>query len=106
MSVHRVLAMCLWAFSGLFFSSLNHVTPTEAGQAAQPPEKTEQHQHQHGQSMDMNIPSGASDTCEPKFTYDDGPHAPSRWQGVCNTGRMQAPIDITKSEKISIPPLP
>jgi hypothetical protein len=39
MSGHRVLAMCLLAFSGLFFSSLNHVTPTEADQAAQLPEK-------------------------------------------------------------------
>jgi len=105
MSGHRVLAMCLLAFSGLFFSFLNHVTPTEAGQAGQPPEKPQQ-QHQHGHSMDMNIPSGASDKCEPKFTYDEGPLAPSHWQGACNTGHMQAPIDITKSEKISIPPLP
>ena len=104
---HRVLAMCLLAFFGLFFSFLNHVTPTKADQAAQPPEKPGQHHHHHqyGQ-MDMNIPSGATDKCEPGFTYDDGPLAPSHWQGVCNAGRMQAPIDITKSEKVSIPPLP
>lgn len=56
--------------------------------------------------MDMNTPSGVTEKCQPKFTYDDGPLAPSHWQGVCNAGRMQAPIDITKSEKVSIPPLP
>jgi carbonic anhydrase len=88
----------------LLLSFPNHVTRTEAKQAGQPPEKAMPHQHKH--SMDMNVPSGASDTCEPNFTYDDGPLAPNRWQGVCNTGRMQAPIDITRSEKISIPPLP
>ena len=104
MSGNRVFAMCLLAFSGLFFFVLNHATPTEAHQAAQLPEKAEQ--HQHGHSMDMNIPSGASDKCEPNFTYDDGPLAPSHWQGVCNTGHMQAPIDVTRSEKVSIPPLP
>lgn len=75
-----------------------------APQAAQPPEKPAQHQHRH--SMDMNIPSGASAKCAPQFTYDDGPLAPNHWPGLCNTGHMQAPIDITHAEKISIPPLP
>lgn len=100
----RFTCVFLFAFCGLLFSFASHVTPTKAGQAGQPPETPMPHQHKH--SMDMNVPSGASDTCEPKFTYDNGPLAPIRWQGVCNTGHMQAPIDITKSEKISIPPLP
>ncbi|HJX84164.1 MAG TPA: carbonic anhydrase family protein [Candidatus Angelobacter sp.] len=56
--------------------------------------------------MDMNLPSGVTDKCAPGFTYDDGPLGPSHWAGVCNTGHMQTPIDITKSEKISIPLLP
>ena len=99
----RVATMCLVAFSGLFFFPKG-LSPVEADQAAQLPEKLPQ--HQHGHSMDMNIPSGASTKCEPKFTYDDGTLAPSHWQGVCNTGHMQASIDITKSEKIPIPPLP
>jgi len=53
----------------------------------------------------MNTPSGASDKCEPKFTYEAGPRGPSHWEGVCNTGHTQAPIDITKTEKMASPPL-
>ena len=56
--------------------------------------------------MDMNTPSGASDKCEPKFTYEEGPRGPSHWEGVCATGRMQSPIDITKAVQVPIPPLP
>ena len=56
--------------------------------------------------MGMNTPSGATDKCEPEFTYEDGPRGPSHWGSVCNTGQMQAPIDITSSEKWPIPPLP
>lgn len=104
MSLSRVVAMGVVAFYGLLLSLPNHGTSTEPEQAAQPPEKPME--HKHGHSMDMNIPSGASAKCEAQFTYDDGPLAPSHWQGVCNTGHMQAPIDITKSEKIPIPPLP
>ena len=100
----RVAAIFLVAISGLSLSFPNQITSTEPEQAAQLPEKPMKHQHKH--SMDMNVPSGASETCEPQFTYGDGTLAPSGWQGVCTSGRMQAPIDITKSEKISIPPLP
>lgn len=103
----RVAAMFLIAISVLFLSFPNQITSTELEQAAQPPEKPMKHQQMHSMgAMDMNVPSGVSGKCEPQFSYDDGPLAPSRWQGVCATGRMQAPIDITKSEKISIPPLP
>ena len=55
--------------------------------------------------MDMNVPSGASKKCEPQFTYDDSPQGPSHWPGVCNAGHTQSPIDITKTEKMPIPPL-
>lgn len=103
----RVAAMLLVAISALFLSFPNSITSTEPEQAAQPPEKAMKHQKMHPMNgMDLNVPSGASETCKPLFAYDDGPLAPSRWQGVCSTGRMQAPINITKSEKISIPPLP
>ena len=54
----------------------------------------------------MNIPSGASDKCEPKFTYDEGLRGPSHWAGVCGTGHMQTPVDITKAEQVPVPPLP
>jgi carbonic anhydrase len=95
--------LSLLAVCGLCFSVFAHAAPV-AGQAAEPPEKPEQHQHMHG--MDMNIPSGVSDKCAPKFTYEDGPRGPSHWEGVCNTGHMQAPINIMKTEKVPIPPLP
>lgn len=96
----------IWIGSIVFFLGSLVLVARVAGapQAAQPPEKPAQ--HQHGHSMDMNIPSGASAKCEPQFTYDDGPLAPSHWPGVCNTGHMQAPIDITNTEKVPIPPLP
>jgi carbonic anhydrase len=97
-----MLAVC-----GLCFSVFAHAGPA-AGQAAEPPERPEQHQHMHGHQMgmDMNTPSGVSAKCEPNFTYEEGPHGPSHWEGVCNTGHMQAPIDITKPQVVPIPPLP
>jgi len=104
MSCNRVTGICLLAFCVLCFFIFAQAIPAGACQAAQPPEKPEP--HQHGHSMDMNIPSGVTDKCGPKFTYDEGPRGPSHWESVCNTGHMQTPIDITKAEKISIPPLP
>jgi carbonic anhydrase len=93
-----VCGLCFWVFA--------HVAPAGAGQAAQPPEKPEQHQHSHGHQM--NLPSGASDKCEPKFTYEEGPLGPDSWGGVCKTGHAQSPTDITKTEKmpsLSLAPL-
>src|SRR5579863_8372090 len=108
MSRNRVPSIHILAFFVLsiliFVAALLVVAPAGAGQVAQPPEKTEPHQHQHGHQM--NTPSGASDKCEPTFTYEDGPRGPSHWEGVCNTGHMQSPIDITKAEQVPIPPLP
>lgn len=75
----------------------------DSAQVAQLPDSHDPNQHQHGH--EMNIPSGASDRCEPQFTYEEGPRGPARWQGVCNTGRMQTPIDITKTQQIPSPPL-
>jgi carbonic anhydrase len=78
-----------------------HAVP--ALQAAQPAEEN-QHQHEHGH--DMNTPSGATDKCEPLFTYEEGLRGPSQWAGVCGTGRMQTPINILKAEQVPVPPLP
>jgi carbonic anhydrase len=77
-------------------------TAPAAGQAAQLPERPEQHQH----PMDMNVPSGVTDKCGPTYTYDEGPRGPSHWAGVCNTGQMQTPIDISAPEKVSLALLP
>lgn len=53
----------------------------------------------------MNVPSGASEKCEPKFTYEAGPNGPENWGGVCKTGHSQSPVNITKTEKLTSPPL-
>jgi carbonic anhydrase len=90
------------AFSVLCFS-IFVAAPVGARQAAQVPEKPEQHQHPHGHQM--NLPSGASDKCEAKFTYEEGPRGPDSWEGVCATGHAQSPVDITRSEKMPTPPL-
>jgi len=101
---NEVFGLSLLLILGTCLSSLARAEPARVCQAAQPIEKPEQHEHHHGH--EMNTPSGASDNCEPGFTYEQGPRGPSHWQGVCNTGHMQTPIDITNSETLSIPPLP
>lgn len=96
-SVSQLLSLCV------LLLSISVPAAAPRCQIAQPPEKASE--HQHGHSMDMNIPSGVTDKCEPKFTYDDGPLGPGHWQGICTTGRAQSPIDITNTEKMPIPPL-
>src|SRR5260370_5934172 len=44
-------------------------------------------------------------TCSPDFNYALGPHGPAHWGGTCNTGKMQAPIDIRNAKKASLPAL-
>jgi len=78
--------------------------PQASGQAAEPPEHVD-HQHMGHMGMMMNIPSGASATCQPKFTYESGPLGPEHWGSVCGTGKVQSPIDITRSKKMPSPPL-
>lgn len=78
-----------------------------ACQAAQPPEEYkvqpgQQHQH-HAAPHHMNIPDTAGQKCEPKFAYTPGPEDPSHWPGLCRTGNMQSPIDITHGERMPIP---
>ena len=100
MSANRLYTMCLVVFSVLCLSVFV-ATLAGARQAAQVPEKPKQHQHGH----QMNLPSGASDKCEPKFTYQEGPRGPDSWEGVCKDGHSQSPVDITRSEKMPMPPL-
>lgn len=81
-------------------------TAAALGQAAQLPDRPAEHQREH--SMDMNIPSGVTDTCGPAYTYEEGARGPSHWEGVCGIGHMQSPIDISSTEKVSatlLPPL-
>ena len=95
----RRIGICLPAFLTACWPICS---PAAAGacQAAQPGEEPTQHQHQH----QMNTPSGASDRCEPKFTYGAGLRGPDSWGGVCKTGHAQSPVDITKTEKMPSPP--
>ncbi len=100
MSGNRVTAVCLLAFSVLCFFILTHAAPAGACQIAQTPEKAEQHKHGH-HHLHMTM---GEEKCEPKFTYEEGPLGPSHWSGLCNTGKMQAPIDIQHAEKLRISP--
>jgi carbonic anhydrase len=102
MSGNRLTTMCLLAFSVLCFS-IFFAALAGARQAAQAPEKPEQHQHQHGHQM--NLPSGASPKCEPNFTYEEGPRGPDNWEGVCTAGHSQSPVDITRLGKMPSPSL-
>lgn len=90
--------LALLVVCGLYLAAFGPAVQIAACQAAQLPDKPSDHQHMHG--MEMNIPSGVTDKCAPKFTYDEGPLGPSHWQGVCATGHSQAPVDITNPEKV------
>jgi carbonic anhydrase len=58
----------------------------------------------HG--MDMNVASGVTDKCRPTYTYNEGPRGPTHWAGVCKTGHMQTPINVSKPEKVPLKLLP
>jgi carbonic anhydrase len=97
MSRDRIMRFDLTAFFALSLLTFAGAAPA-AGQIAEPAETPGQHQHEH--SLDTLLPSGVTDKCEPIYTYEEGPRGPSQWGGVCETGHMQTPIDITKAEKI------
>jgi carbonic anhydrase len=100
MSRDRITRFHLTAFFALLLLPFAGAAPA-AGQAAQLPERPgDMH------SMDMNVPSGVTDKCGPRYTYDDGPRGPNHWQGVRRIGHMQTPIDISKPEKVSLKLLP
>jgi carbonic anhydrase len=101
MSCNRITRSYLAAFFAPLLLSLANAAPA-AGQAAQLPERPTDHIH----PKDMNFPSGVTDKCEPAYTYDEGPRGPSHWEGVCNVGHIQTPVDITNPEKVSLELLP
>jgi carbonic anhydrase len=92
------LVFLLWCLSNLA------VAPAGAFQIVQPPEQVPPGQHwEHGQGEHhhLHMPMG-EEKCAPKFTYGDGPNGPDHWPGLCNTGKMQSPIDIQHSERLRI----
>jgi carbonic anhydrase len=68
-------------------------------------EKAEPDQHEGHASNEahhhLHLPLGG-EKCEPAFTYNAGPLGPNLWGGLCATGKMQAPIDISRSEKLRV----
>jgi len=104
MTGRRTIECCLSTFCVLCFFVFFLAVATGACQIAEPPEQAPQPSMQgmHGMHMHhMNVPMG-EEACGPKYTYDDGPEGPSHWQGLCNSGKFQAPIDIEHAEKLPI----
>lgn len=95
----RVTLRGLTALGGLFLAAWLCPIPA-AGQVAQIPEKVEPGEHQHAHHH-LHIPMG-EETCEVKYTYEDGALGPNHWPELCSTGKMQAPIDIEQAEKLPI----
>jgi carbonic anhydrase len=98
---HLIARFHLAAFLAPLMLPLAYAAPA-AGQVAEYRGRTMDHIH----PKDMNFPSGVTDKCEPAFTYDEGPRGPSHWEGVCNVGHMQTPVDITNPEKVALDLLP
>jgi len=101
MSGRRLGTVCLLAICGLCISSFSHPAPA-ISQVIEKLEKAEAGQHDgHGEHHHLHLPLGAQ-KCEAKYTYNEGPLGPSRWGGLCTSGKMQAPIDITHSDKLPV----
>jgi len=97
----RVGNLCLFALCGLYLSGFSHPAPA-ASQVLESLEKVEAKQHDgHGDHHHLHLPLGEQ-KCEAKYTYNDGLFGPSRWGGLCLTGKMQSPIDITHADKLPV----
>lgn len=103
MSKKRMTGICQKAFFLVCFSLAPTAIQTGASQIAEPPEPAGDHQHHHDHNHGhyMNVPMG-EEKCEAKYTYQEGPLGPSHWPGVCNTGMLQAPVNIERAEKLPI----
>jgi carbonic anhydrase len=104
MSCNQVLGPSLLVILGTCFCGFAQAALAGACQVAEPPEKVQPHQHgQHGQQEHHHLHmTMGEEKCDPKFTYDEGPLGPSHWPELCNTGKMQAPIDIQHAERLRI----
>jgi len=103
MARNRVTQIRMRAFS-VFCFCIFVASPVGICQVAQPPEKVEPGQHgEHGKKEHhhLHVILG-EEKCDSQFTYEEGPRGPSHWPELCNTGKMQAPIDIQHAEKLRI----
>ena len=108
MKARRTMLRYAGISSVLCFLIVTVTARTAACQIAEPPEEAPQQSMQgmpgmHGMHH-MNVPMG-EETCGPAYTYTNGPEGPTHWQGVCSTGKFQAPIDIEQADKLPIPKL-
>jgi carbonic anhydrase len=88
-------------FGGFCLLVVTRPVPT-FGQVMETMEKMDPAQHAaHGEHHHLHLPLGEA-KCAPEFTFTAGPLGPAAWPGVCKLGRMQAPIDISASEKLPV----
>ena len=88
-----IVGWCLLAGGGsvpAFSQVMEHM------EKADPSEHAGQGEHHH-----LHLPLGEA-KCAPQFTYAQGPVGPASWGALCKLGKMQAPIDISASEKLPV----
>jgi carbonic anhydrase len=99
MSNRRLGMPCLLAVCALCLSSVSNPA-TAVSQAIEQLERVDG-QHVHGEHHHLRLPLG-EEPCAAQYTYQDGPLGPTRWGGLCASGTMQAPVDITSSDKLKV----
>ena len=89
------------ALGGFCLLTVNRAVPA-FGQVMEGMEKVDPGQHAgHGEHHHLHLSLGEA-KCAPEFTFTPGPLGPSSWAGLCRLGKMQAPIDISASEKLPV----
>ena len=97
----RARSTAIAALGGLCLLTGNRPCPA-FGQVLEGLEKVDPGQHAgHGEHHHLHLPLGEA-KCAPEFTFTPGPLGPSSWPGLCKLGKMQAPIDISASEKLPV----
>jgi carbonic anhydrase len=97
----KAVSLSLTAFFALAVSASAYSWPGNACIADRPAEPHPELRAGH----QTNVPGQAGEKCDPHFTYSPGPHDPSHWEGECNTGKVQSPINITHATKLRMPPV-
>jgi len=97
----RVHLAALAVLGGLCLLTLSR--PARAfSQVLESLDKAEPGEHAgHGEHHHLHLPLGEA-KCAPDFTYTQGPLGPASWGALCKLGKMQAPIDISASDKLPL----